>query len=72
MTDADQIKRLREDNKILMGLLCEALAAMPEPRRGRQPGDPIDWRVVGERPIRRLLADIDHAGSLHLIDGGAA
>ena len=73
MTDAEQIiQRLEDENHLLMGLLCEALSAMPEPRIGRQPGDAAVWRYAGERPIRRLLTDIDRAGALRLVDGGAA
>jgi hypothetical protein len=59
MTDADQIRQLRSDKRSLMRLLKTAIAEMPEPHRGRQPGDPIDWRYAGERPVQRLLRAID-------------
>jgi len=54
-----QIQRLKADNEILRALLELAMSELPTPPKGRQPGEPVDWRYAGERPVKRLLRAID-------------
>jgi hypothetical protein len=57
MTDAEYIQLLEDNNRLLMGLLGDAIRALPLPRI-RELGDAPSPRYWPDSVISRILGDV--------------